>query len=221
MKIIAIDGPSGSGKGTVAKEVAKRLGYTYVDTGAMYRCVSLKSLRENLEENEEEKIVSLLKNMDIKLTNDGKVFMDNEDVSDKIRTIEVTSRVSKISSIIKLREIMREKQRALANNRNIVMEGRDITTEVFPNADYKIYLDASVDERARRRQLQNEEKGIESTLEEVKKAIIERDHDDTHRPVGALTRNDTQIYIDSSNMEIEEVINKILEIVGERNEFKR
>ena len=221
MKIIAIDGPSGSGKGTVAKEIAKRLGYTYVDTGAMYRCVSLKSLRENLEENEEEKIVSLLKNMDIKLTNDGKVFMDNEDVSDKIRTIEVTSRVSKISSIIKLREIMREKQRALANNTNIVMEGRDITTEVFPNADYKIYLDASVDERARRRQLQNEEKGIESTLEEVKKAIIERDHDDTHRPVGALTRNDTQIYIDSSNMEIEEVINKILEIVGERNEFKR
>ena len=215
MKIIAIDGPSGSGKGTIAKEVAKRLGYTYVDTGAMYRCVSLKSLREGLEEKDEENIVNLLKNMDIRLTNDGKVFLDDEDVSDKIRTMEVTHRVSKISSIIELREVMREKQRDLANKGNIVMEGRDITTEVFPDADYKFYLDASVEERAKRRQKQNEEKGIESTYEEVKAAIEERDYDDMHRPVGALTRTEDQIYIDSSNMAIEEVINKILSIVGE------
>ena len=215
MKIIAIDGPSGSGKGTIAKEVAKRLGYTYVDTGAMYRCVSLKSLREGLEEKDETGIVNLLKDMDIKLTNEGKVYLDGEDVSDKIRTMEVTHRVSKISSIIALREVMRDKQHELASNNNIVMEGRDITTEVFPNADYKIYLDASVEERAKRRQLQNEEKGIESTYEEVKAAIEERDYDDMHRPVGALTRTDDQIYIDSSNMTIEEVINKILSIVGE------
>ena len=214
MKIIAIDGPSGSGKGTIAKEVAKRLGYTYVDTGAMYRCVSLKSLREGLEEKDEEGIVNLLKDMDIKLTNDGKVYLDGEDVSDKIRTMDVTHRVSKISSIIALREVMRDKQHELAENGNIVMEGRDITTEVFPNADYKIYLDASVEERARRRQKQNEEKGIESTYEEVKAAIEERDYDDMHRPVGALTRTDDQTYIDSSNMTIEEVINKILSIVG-------
>ncbi len=215
MKIIAIDGPSGSGKGTIAKEIAKRLGYTYVDTGAMYRCVSLKSLRENLEEKDEEEIVNLLKNMDIKLTNDGKVFMDDEDVSDEIRTMEVTHRVSKISSIIELRDVMREKQREMANKGSIVMEGRDITTEVFPDADYKFYLDASVEERAKRRQLQNEEKGIKSTLEEVRAAIEERDYDDMHRPVGSLTRTDEQIYIDSSNMAIEEVINKILGIVGE------
>ena len=215
MKIIAIDGPSGSGKGTIAKEVAKRLGYTYVDTGAMYRCVSLKSLREGLEEKDETGIVNLLKNMDIRLTNDGKVFLDDEDVSDKIRTMEVTHRVSKISSIIELREVMREKQRDLANKGNIVMEGRDITTEVFPDADYKFYLDASVEERTKRRQKQNEEKGIESTYEEVKAAIEERDYDDMHRPVGALTRTEDQIYIDSSNMAIEEVINKILSIVGE------
>lgn len=215
MKIIAIDGPSGSGKGTIAKEIAKRLGYTYVDTGAMYRCVSLKSLRDNLKETDEEEIVKELKNMDIRLTNDGKVYMDDEDVSDEIRTMEVTHRVSKISSIIELREVMREKQREMANKGSIVMEGRDITTEVFPDADYKFYLDASVEERARRRQLQNEEKGIKSTYEEVKAAIEERDYDDTHRPVGSLTRTDEQIYIDSSNMEIEEVINKILSIVGE------
>jgi cytidylate kinase len=215
MKIIAIDGPSGSGKGTIAKEIAKRLGYTYVDTGAMYRCVSLKSLRDNLKETDEEEIVKELKNMDIRLTNDGKVYMDDEDVSDEIRTMEVTHRVSKISSIIELRKVMREKQREMANKGSIVMEGRDITTEVFPDADYKFYLDASVEERARRRQLQNEEKGIKSTYEEVKAAIEERDYDDTHRPVGSLTRTDEQIYIDSSNMEIEEVINKILSIVGE------
>ena len=215
MKIIAIDGPSGSGKGTIAKEVAKRLGYTYVDTGAMYRCVSLKSLREGLEETDEDGIVRILKNMDIRLTNDGKVYMDDEDVSDKIRTMEVTHRVSKISSIIPLREVMREKQREMANKGSIVMEGRDITTEVFPDADYKFYLDASVEERARRRQLQNEEKGIKSTYEEVKAAIEERDYDDMHRPVGSLTRTDEQIYIDSSDMQIEEVIDKILSIVGE------
>ena len=215
MKIIAIDGPSGSGKGTIAKEVAKRLNYTYVDTGAMYRCVSLMSLKNNIGEKEEDKIVDLLKNMDIKLTNDGKVFLNNEDVSDEIRTIEVTHRVSKISSIIPLREVMREKQREMATKDNIVMEGRDITTEVFPDADVKIYLDASVEERANRRYKQNQEKGIECTYDEIKDAIIERDYDDTHRPVGSLTRTDEQTYIDSSNMTIEEVINEILELVGE------
>ena len=215
MKIIAIDGPSGSGKGTIAKEVAKRLNYTYIDTGAMYRCVSLMSLRENLKETDEKEIVDLLKKADIRLTNEGKVYLNEEDVSDKIRTMEVTHRVSKISSIIALREVMREKQREFATKNSIVMEGRDITTEVFPDADYKFYLDASVEERARRRQLQNEEKGIESTYEEVKAAIEERDYDDMHRPVGALTRTDDQIYIDSSNMKIEEVINFILKKVGE------
>ena len=215
MKIIAIDGPSGSGKGTVAKEVAKRLNYTYVDTGAMYRCVSLESLRNKLKESDEEEIVELLKDMDIKLTNDGKVYLNDEDVSEEIRTMEVTHRVSKISSIIALREVMREKQREMATKGNIVMEGRDITTEVFPDADVKIYLDATVDERANRRYKQNQEKNIECTFEEIKAAIEERDYDDMHRPVGALRRTDEQTYIDSTNMTIEEVINKILEIAGE------
>ena len=211
--IIAIDGPSGSGKGTIAKKLASILNFTYIDTGAMYRCVSLKSLRENLKEKDEEKIVVLLKNMNIKLTNDGKVFMDNEDVSDEIRSKEVTYFVSKISSIIPLREVMKEKQREFALKNSIVMEGRDITTEVFPDADFKFYLDATVDVRAKRRYLQNEEKGIKSTLEEVKKAIIERDYDDMHRPVGSLRRTNEQIYIDSSNMTIDEVINKMLGVI--------
>ena len=215
MKIIAIDGPSGSGKGTIAKAVAKKLNYTYIDTGAMYRCVALKTIRENIDPSEEDKIVDLLKNMDIKLDSDWHVFMDGEDVSEAIRSTEVTNKVYKVSPIADLREVMRQKQREFAKNNNIVMEGRDITTEVFPDADYKFYLDASVEERARRRQAQNEEKGIESNLEDVKKSIEQRDYDDIHRPVGALTRTDEQIYIDSSNMTIDEVINKILSIVGE------
>ena len=211
--IIAIDGPSGAGKGTIAKKIAKKLNFTYIDTGAMYRCVALKSLKENLKITDEDKIVDLLKNMDIKLTNDDKVYMDNEDVSEKIRSIEVTKRVSKISSIIPLREIMRQKQREFAKKNSIVMEGRDITTEVFKDADYKFYLDASIEERTKRRYLQNKEKNIKCTKEEIKQAIIERDNDDMNRKVGALRRTEDQIYIDSSNMTIDEVVNKMLGVI--------
>ncbi|MBR2997451.1 MAG: (d)CMP kinase [Bacilli bacterium] len=213
--IIAIDGPSGSGKGTIAKEVAKRLNYTYIDTGAMYRCVSLKSLRENISEEDEDKIVELLKNMDIKLTNDGKVYMDNEDVSSEIRTMEVTARVSKISCIIPLRLVMEEKQREMAKNQNIVMEGRDITTVIFPNAKYKFYIDCSLEERAKRRLEQNKEKNIESSYEEVYESLKQRDYNDMNRPLGALKRTPDQHYIDNGKNTKEESVNEILKIVGE------
>ena len=215
MKVIAIDGPSGAGKGTIAKKVASILNYTYIDTGAMYRCVSLKSLRNNISESDEESITNLLKEMNIELSNDGKVYLDNEDVSEEIRTVEVTRRVSKISSIIELRKVMKIKQREFANNNNVVMEGRDITTEVFPNADYKFYLDASVEERAKRRYLQNKEKNISISLEEVKKMMEERDYDDMHKPEDSLTRTEDQIYIDSSDKSIDEVVKIIIDIVGE------
>ena len=214
-KVIAIDGPSGSGKGTIAKEVAKRLGYTYIDTGAMYRCVALKSLRDNLKESDEEKIVYELKNMDIKLTNDGKVFMDNEDVSEEIRSMEVTTFVSKISRIVALRLVMEEKQRELAKNSNVVMEGRDITTVIFPNADYKFYIDAALEIRAQRRYEQNKEKGIESSYEEVLESLRQRDYDDMNRELGALKRTDDQHYIDNGVNTKEESVNQIIEIVGE------
>ena len=213
--IIAIDGPSGSGKGTIAKEVAKRLNYTYIDTGAMYRCVALKTLELNIDEDEEDKIVDLLKNMDIKLSNDGKVYLDGRDVSNEIRTMEVTARVSKISCIIPLRLVMEDKQRKMAKNQNIVMEGRDITTVIFPDAKYKFYIDASIEDRAKRRYIQNKEKGIESTLEEIKKSLEQRDYNDMNRPLGALKRTDDQHYIDNGKNTVEESVNEILRIVGE------
>ena len=214
--IIAIDGPSGSGKGTIAKEVARRLNYTYIDTGAMYRCVSLKSLEENLKETDEEEIVELLKNMDIKLTNDGKVFLDGKDVTNEIRTMEVTARVSKISCIIPLRLVMEDKQREMAKNQNIVMEGRDITTVIFPDAKYKFYIDASLEDRAERRYKQNQEKGIESSLEEIKESLKQRDYDDMNRPLGALKRTPDQHYIDNGKNTPEESVNEILKIVGDK-----
>ena len=213
--IIAIDGPSGSGKGTIAKEVAKRLNYTYIDTGAMYRCVSLKSLEENLKETDEDQIVELLKNMDIKLTNDGKVYLDNRDVTTAIREMDVTARVSKISSIIPLRLVMEEKQRNMAKEQDVVMEGRDITTVIFPNAKYKFYIDASLEVRAKRRLEQNKEKGVESTYEEVYESLKQRDYDDMNRPLGALKRTDDQHYIDNGKNTKEESVNEILKIVGE------
>ena len=210
MKIIAIDGPSGAGKGTIAKLLAKKLDYLYIDTGAMYRCVALKTLINNIKTTDEDKIVEILKKSKIKLTNDGKVFLDEIDVSEQIRSMEVTKRVSKISHIVELRKVMKEKQRSFLNCNNIVMEGRDITTEVFPNADYKFYLDASIEERARRRFIQNQEKGIESSLQEITESIKERDYDDMNRKVGALRRTSEQIYIDSTNLSIDEVVDKML-----------
>ena len=181
----------------------------------MYRCVALRSLEENLEVTDEDKIVELLKNMDIELTNDGKVFLDGRDVSSTIREMDVTTRVSKISSIIPLRLVMEDKQRELASKDNIVMEGRDITTVIFPNADYKFYIDCSLEERARRRLEQNKEKGIESTYEEVYNSLKDRDYDDMNRPLGALKRTKDQHYIDNGKNTKEESVYEILKIVGE------
>ena len=215
--IIAIDGTSGSGKGTIAKEVARRLNYTYIDTGAMYRCVALKSLEDNISLDEEDKMVNLLKNMDIRLTNDGKVYLDGRDVSTEIRTEEINDRVPKVANIVPLRLVMKDKQREMATKSDVVMEGRDITTHIFPDAKYKFYIDASIDIRAERRYKQNLEKGIESTLEEVKKNLEERDYNDMNRnTIGALKRTPEQHYIDNGKNTLEESVNEILKVVGDK-----
>ena len=212
--VIAIDGPAGAGKGTIAHLVADKLNLVYIDTGAMYRCVALEAIRENIV-NDSEKIIEMSKNITISFDESGKTYLNGEDVSDEIRSKEVTSIVSPVSGIIPVREEMVNAQRKLAEGLNVIMEGRDITTVVFPNADFKFYLDASVEERTNRRVKQNEEKGIFSDYEEIKKSIEERDYNDMHKEVGALKRTDEQIYIDSTNMSIEEVVDFIIKRVGE------
>ena len=212
--VIAIDGPAGAGKGTIAHLVADKLNLVYIDTGAMYRCVALEAIRENIV-NDSEKIIEMSKNITISFDENGKTYLNGEDVSDEIRSKEVTSIVSPVSGIIPVREEMVNAQRKLAEGLNVIMEGRDITTVVFPNADFKFYLDASVEERTNRRVKQNEEKGIFSDYEEIKKSIEERDYNDMHKEVGALKRTDEQIYIDSTNMSIEEVVDFIIKRVGE------
>ena len=180
----------------------------------MYRCVALYSLRNNIV-NDSDKIIENLKNIKIKFDENGKTFLNDEDVSNEIRSIEVTNVVSQVSTIVKVREEMVKQQREMAKGLNVIMEGRDITTVVFPDADFKFYLDATVEERTRRRVKQNEENGIDSNYEEIKQSIIDRDYNDMHKEVGALKRTDEQIYIDSTNMSIEEVVDFIIEKIGE------
>lgn len=208
--IVAIDGPAGSGKGTITKLVAEELNLIYIDSGATYRCVALACLRNNIKLDEEDKIIELTKSLNIEFNEKQQTFLNGEDVSKLIRSKEVTDIVSQVSSIVKVREILVDLQRKMANNQNVIMEGRDITTVVFPNADYKFYLDASVEERARRRYKQNEEMGINTSMEEIIENIKMRDYNDMHKPVGALMRTDEQIYIDSTNMTIPEVVNEVV-----------
>ena len=211
--VVAIDGPAGSGKGTITKLVAEKLNLIYIDSGATYRCVALACLRNNIKLDEEDKIIELAKSLDIKFDSEQRTWLNGEDVSKEIRSKEVTAIVSQISSIVKVREIMVDLQRNMANNDNVIMEGRDITTVVFPNADYKFYLDASVEERANRRYKQNQETGINTSMEEIIENIKMRDYNDMHKPVGALIRTDDQIYIDSTNMTIDEVVNFIINTI--------
>jgi len=213
--IIGIDGPAGSGKGTITKLVAEKLNLVNIDTGAMYRCVALATLRNNIPLEDEEKIIELSKKIKIEFDNNEHTYLDGEDVSVDIRKKEVSDIVSIVSKIVDVRKEMVKQQRALAEGLDVIMEGRDITTVVFPNANYKFYLDASVEERARRRLEQNKEKNIDMSYEEILENIKLRDYNDTHKDYGALTRTDDQIYIDSTNLSIEEVadiiINKIKE----------
>lgn len=217
--IVALDGPAGSGKGTVTKLLAKKMKLTNIDTGAMYRCVTLDMINKNIKVNELDKIKELLKNIDIKLddTNENQlIFLNGEDVSDKIRGKQVNELVSPVSTIAIVREKMTELQRKMGRKEDIIMEGRDIGTTVFPNADVKIYLDASVEERAKRRLKQNEEKGIKMSYEEVVENIKFRDKTDSTREIAPLKKAEDAIVIDSSNMSINQVVSEIEKIIKKK-----
>lgn len=210
--VVAIDGPCGSGKGTIASVLAEKLNLVNIDTGATYRSLALKALENNIDIKDEEKIIELSKNLNVEFK-DKKVYLDGKDVSKKIREKEVTQIVSPISSIVEVRKNMVELQRKMANTNDVILEGRDITTVVFPNAEYKFYLDATLEERVNRRIKQNKEMNIYMSEEEIRKSISDRDYNDMHKPVGALKRTDEQIYIDSTNMTIDEVVEKMINII--------
>ena len=222
--IIAIDGPAGSGKSTSAKLIAQKLGYLYIDTGAMYRAVTLLTLRNQIPLENINKITGLAENIDIKLEYvNGKtsVFVSGKNITEDIRTQEVNSKVSEISKIEGVRTALVAKQREMRNLDNgIVMEGRDIGTVVFPNADVKIFLTASIEQRSKRRVKEFEEKGIEISLNEIKENIIHRDAIDSTRSVSPLKKAPDAVEIDTSKVTIEEQVNLILDVVKKKAEIE-
>ncbi len=215
--VVAIDGPAGTGKGTITKLIAQELGLINIDTGAMYRSITLEALRQGINSIEEkEKLIEIAKNIKIEMTNNNgeqEIFLNGENVSKEIRSTEVSGFVSQVSSIPEIRELMVNLQRKMAEGKNVIMEGRDITTVVFPNANVKIYLDADVEERAKRRYKENKEKGMQTTFEETLEAMKKRDYNDMNKPVGALKIAEDAIVVDTTNMTIDEVKEKVKEII--------
>lgn len=209
---VAIDGPAAAGKSTVARQLAKRLSFVYIDTGAMYRAITLKALQSKININNEAQLVDLLHNTNIELQNiDHKqvVLLDGVDVSDEIRNNDVSKAVSYVAQHKEIRTEMLFRQRQLAENKNVIMDGRDIGTNVLPQAELKIYLKASVDERAKRRHEENKQKGIVSNLQTLQKEIADRDKRDMTRKVAPLKKAQNAIIIDTTNLTVKDVVDKI------------
>jgi len=215
--VIALDGPAGAGKSTVAKEVAKRLGFVYLDTGAMYRSLTLKALRHHIDVNDEKKLIELARitTIDLQMSPQHtlKVLLDGVDVTEDIRTPEVTNQTFYIARVGGVREVMVERQRAIGEKANIVAEGRDIGTVVFPHAYRKFYLDANFEERANRRFKEMKDKGTVVESASVQKDLQERDTKDFTRTVGPLKKADDAIVIDSTHMSAEDVVQKIIDSI--------
>ena len=213
-RVIAIDGPAGAGKSTVAKIVAEKLGYTYIDTGAMYRGVAWKTLRDDKEASDEA-ILRAVQDIDVRLacTESGtRVTVDGTDVTGEIRTPEVTHIVSRVAALGSVREKMVELQRAMAADGAVVMDGRDIGTNVLPNADVKIFLTASVEERARRRYDEMVAKGYAVDFDELKDEIASRDKQDSERAISPLRQAEDAVLLDSTALSIDDVVARILEL---------
>ena len=212
-KSIAIDGPAGSGKSLMAKMLSEQKGYTYLDTGAMYRTVALKAIRSNIDTLDGKKLEELIKNIDIKLeikNNRQHMYLDNECVDSLIRTNEVSKGASDVSKFPPVRLFLVDMQRHVAKNHNVVMEGRDIGTYVLPDADFKFFLTANNEKRAQRRLLQMQKDGKDTTYEEVLADIVYRDKQDSGRDFAPLKKADDAIEIDTSEMGIDEVFNTLL-----------
>jgi len=218
--IITIDGPAGAGKSTVSREVAKRLGFLYLDTGAMYRACALFMLQKGIPLDNEELISSHLKDLNIKFKN-GRIFLNGEDVSDKIRTPEIDLAASDISRIPSVRKKLTSIQRSIGENSDLVAEGRDMGTVVFPNADLKLFLTASPEERAKRRKKELYKKGDIISLDIILHQIKKRDKADTERAIAPLKPAEDSITLDSSNLSAEEVVKEIIKFANSIDRRKR
>lgn len=216
---IAIDGPSATGKSTLAKALAKELSFIYIDTGAMYRAVGLYNIRKNIDLNNEADVVNTLKDIsiDIKyIDKEQRIFLNGEDVSNQIREEKVGTAASIVSTYKKVREVLVDLQRSLANVQNVIMDGRDIGTVVLPNASLKIFLTASSEERTKRRYLELKEKGKDVSIEDVAKELKERDERDTKRANSPLTKAEDAVLVDTTNMNIEQTIEYIKKLYEKR-----
>lgn len=214
----------GSGKGTVSKIVAKATNLFKIDTGITYRCVAQEVLNKKVDINNKEKIIKLLDNITIEIKqkeNEDIVFLNGKEVTKEIRSKEVNDIVSAISSIKEVRYAMVKLQRKIAKNKDVIMEGRDICTYVFPNADVKIYIDASLEERAKRRYEENKQKGIKISYEEILKNIIKRDENDKAKDIGSLKKAKDSIIIDTTNLNPNEVAKLIINIINEKRKVRK
>jgi CMP/dCMP kinase len=212
--VVAIDGPAASGKSTTAKLVARELGYLYLDTGAMYRAMTLKVLEQNIDIGSEEEIVRIAENTQIHFArrdDQMRIFLDTRDVTKKIRSQSVTAAVSAVSAIGRIREVMVREQRRMSAEGGIVVDGRDIGTVVFPNADLKIFMIADVTERARRRQKDLHSEGIDVPVDQLEREIAERDRKDSGRHISPLKQASDAIMIDTSRMTIDEQVKLIVD----------
>jgi len=219
-KSIAIDGPAGAGKSTLAQRAAKELGFLYVDTGAIYRTVALKTLRAGADPENQDQVIPLLDQMDVQMKygSDGeqRMYLDGEDVSVAIREHQVSGLASKVSAIPAVRAFLLDFQRKQARENNVLMDGRDIGTVVLPNADVKIFLTAAAESRARRRLLELERRGQTTDFETVLRDIVQRDEQDRNRPVAPLRQAEDAVLLDTTNLNLEESLQAMLSIIKEK-----
>lgn len=216
---IAIDGPAGAGKSTIAKIVAEALGFTYIDTGAMYRAVTYKAMQQNIHLDDEAKLAEMLEvsTIELKPSPQGQlVFLDGHNVSAEIRSNEVTSSVSQVAAHGKVRELLVAQQQKLAANGGVVMDGRDIATHVLKDAELKIFMSATVEERARRRLIDNQKRGIESSLEKLQEEIALRDKKDSEREASPLIQAEDAIFLDTTALSIDDAAQAILKLAEEK-----
>ncbi|HOE57489.1 MAG TPA: (d)CMP kinase [Bacillota bacterium] len=211
-KVIAIDGPAGAGKSTIAKMLARSIGYTYIDSGAMYRAITLKVLRENIPLERVDIIINLTEETDIDFM-ENSIYLDGKVVDKEIREENVNMNVSYVSAIPGVRRLMVAQQRKISQDKNVVMDGRDVGTVIFPSADIKLFITASVDERAKRRFIEMEQKGYDVEIQDIKLQIEKRDHIDSTRSDSPLKAAFDSIIIDTTGKNIEEVFNEVISIV--------